>query len=126
MINSIGKYYKHSATRLIFEGMAKQFCLFLETLGMIGMHAVTAARGLGFVDKKELMYQQLSAKYNSTSGIRAKVKALNPLWFLLPALLFMTLWIYWPLIKTIYYSGVEWNLLPTSMPKYTCCSAKIS
>ncbi len=57
MINSIGKYYKHSATRLIFEGMAKQFCLFLETLGMIGMHAVTAARGLGFVDKKELMYQ---------------------------------------------------------------------
>ena len=48
--------------------------------------------------------------------LRQFVKALNPLWFMLPALVLMCMWSYIPLIRTVYYSFVEWNLLPTSEP----------
>jgi multiple sugar transport system permease protein len=43
---------------------------------------------------------------------RAVFKALNPLWFLLPAGLSLGVWMYWPLLKTVYYSFIEWNMLP--------------
>lgn len=48
--------------------------------------------------------------------LRAFIAALNPLWFLLPALLILGFWFYRPFIQTIYYSFTKWNMLPTSTP----------
>jgi multiple sugar transport system permease protein len=49
---------------------------------------------------------------------RAAAREIKPLWFLLPALLPMCVWIYYPVLKTIYYSFVEWNMLPMSAPEW--------
>jgi phospholipid/cholesterol/gamma-HCH transport system permease protein len=59
MILSIGKYYKHSATRRIFSGLAQQFSDFVENLGMISVHGIDVVKYIleGQVSKKELMYQ---------------------------------------------------------------------
>jgi len=49
--------------------------------------------------------------------IKDFIRTLNPLWFMLPALFLMGLWTYWPLIKTVFYSFMEWNMLPSSTPE---------
>lgn len=50
------------------------------------------------------------------AGTKRIIKVLGPAWFLAPALILMGIWTYWPLVKTVYYSFVEWNMLPTSDP----------
>lgn len=55
-------------------------------------------------------------KLPSKTGLRAIIRTLNPLWFLLPALVILGFWVYWPLVKTVHYSFIEWNLLPTAEP----------
>jgi multiple sugar transport system permease protein len=48
----------------------------------------------------------------------AVVKALNPLWFMLPAIALMSVWTYVPTLKSVFYSFTEWNMLPTTEPVY--------
>lgn len=50
------------------------------------------------------------------TGAKRLLKALGPVWFLAPALVLMGTWMYCPLVKTVYYSFTEWNMLPTSQP----------
>src|ERR1039457_2689669 len=50
------------------------------------------------------------------TGLRAALAALNPLWFLFPALLMLGFWFYRPFIQTLYFSFTNWNMLPTSTP----------
>lgn len=42
----------------------------------------------------------------------------EPYLYLLPALLSVALWIYWPLLQTVRWSFYQWNLLPTSPMVY--------
>jgi multiple sugar transport system permease protein len=53
-----------------------------------------------------------------TGGNRVKevLQACSPLAFLFPALFMMGVWTYGPLVKTVYYSFIEWNMLPSSTP----------
>jgi ABC-type sugar transport system permease subunit len=44
------------------------------------------------------------------------LKSLYPLGFLFPALCMTGVWAYGPLLKTVYYSFISWNMLPTSTP----------
>jgi multiple sugar transport system permease protein len=60
--------------------------------------------------------EQPSKTKSKLKGLGAIFKALNPLWFLLPALLILVFWIYYPFIKTIYYSFTQWNLMPDTSP----------
>lgn len=48
--------------------------------------------------------------------LRAVFTALDPLWFLIPALLILGFWTYYPFIKTIYYSFMQWNMMPAILP----------
>lgn len=48
--------------------------------------------------------------------MRALLRVLNPYLFLLPVVLILGFWIYRPFIQNIFYSFMEWNMLPTSEP----------
>lgn len=67
---------------------------------------------------KPLVKLAAGAGLESVRGLRAFFKALNPLWFMLPALVIMGVWIYWPFLQTIYYSFFKWNLMPTTTPVF--------
>ncbi len=78
------------------------------------MNRVTADAACEDVLKSTI--SQPGARSGFIKGLRAFFTALNPLWYLLPALLILGFWIYRPFIQTIYYSFIKWNMLPTSTP----------
>ena len=69
----------------------------------------TLVKTIGIVHKPR-------GKNNVLAILIKGIRTLNPLWFLLPALLSMGLWVYSPLIRSVYYSFLEWNMMPASTP----------
>jgi multiple sugar transport system permease protein len=59
-----------------------------------------------------------SARRSFFSRMRQAARGLKPLAFLLPALLIMGVWTYYPVLKTVWYSFVKWNMLPASTPEW--------
>ena len=50
---------------------------------------------------------------------RAKCGAgFTPWLFLLPALVLLAIWVYWPLVRTFFLSFYSWNMLPTTDPQF--------
>ncbi len=43
---------------------------------------------------------------------------LQPYLYLLPVIITLGTWIYWPLLRTVYWSFFQWNLLPTTPMVY--------
>jgi multiple sugar transport system permease protein len=50
--------------------------------------------------------------------IGGKWTKITPWIYLLPAIFTLVLWIYWPLIDALGLSFYQWNMLPTSQPKF--------
>ncbi|MCS6802793.1 MAG: sugar ABC transporter permease [Chloroflexota bacterium] len=49
----------------------------------------------------------------SRGALLGRLRQLQPYLYLLPALLAVGVWVYWPLIQTVELSFYRWNLLPT-------------
>ena len=71
------------------------------------------------MDAKVLRSRAAAPSFARAGALSRRVRrGFTPWLFLLPALVLLAIWVYWPLVRTFFLSFYSWNMLPTTDPQF--------